>query len=372
MNCSRKFIAIILITSSATLAQSGTGVCTAGACDYCDKTGADKYCTGCWYTPMSGAGINRKCSGGTAITGCKAYQTTDDTASGKVYCALCNEEKFYFKKNGATKDLDTCVYCDLKINYFDENSGDCKPPNVVAGCTQYSSTSNACSKCGGPEFAIINKNCEPAIPNCDKYSTSALECKECKIGFHLSGDKKTCVKNIDKCKTAKTGSETTKCSECMDKYAIKDSDDTCQAITVNNCIESPDDKPAECKKCADGYFLENSSTCSKITVANCRHSRDSKKAGECDSCLPNYFKKDDKTACTAMISCEFDKAVYKTTLQCYKCNNGNSTGSNWYATDAKGDAKLSIDGDNKWEQVCTKASKIIALTMVSLTIMFSF
>jgi len=99
MKLTTKLITITLILASATLA-AGTGGCTAGACDYCEMKGTDKYCTACHNSAMKGAGINRICSGGTAIDGCDLYKTTDDTDAGTVYCASC-KTGYYMDKTGA-------------------------------------------------------------------------------------------------------------------------------------------------------------------------------------------------------------------------------------------------------------------------------
>jgi len=81
--------------------------------------------------------------------------------------------------------------------------------------------------------------------------------------------------------------------------------------------------------------------------------------------MTGFFKKDDKTLCTALTGCS--DVIYKTTLQCTQC----STSTNYYATDVKGTAVIADSGD-KWEQVCTKAAKIIATTIVALTMIANF
>ena len=313
MNFSTKLITITLILASATLAQAGTGACTAGACRYCDKTGEDKFCDACIDTAMSGAGINRKCSGGTTVTGCDLYKTTDDTSSGKVYCSSCDtQNSYYLKTDAGDKTKNTCVKCDRTKNHMTA-AVECKTATVVAGCALYSSTEDKCASCETGKVLISNK-CETAIANCNVHSATVGECTTCATTFHLATDKKSCKANIANCATAKDGSLDTKCTTCVSKYTTKAADETCQAITVANCLSAPADKPAECTGCADGYFLESATACTKITVANCKRSDTSKKAGECDQCESGFFKKEDKTMCTAMESCS--SALYKTTLQC--------------------------------------------------------
>jgi len=211
------------------------------------------------------------------------------------------------------------------------------------------------------------KKCVTAIANCSKHSDTAGECKSCKAGFYLATDKKSCKANIANCYEAKGGAEATKCKTCNTKYTLKTADETCQAITAANCTTSPADKPAECTSCEAGYFIKTGeTTCTKITVANCSSSNISKDAAKCDTCLTGFHKKDDKSACTAMAGCS--DAFYKTTLQCYQCDISNS----YYATDVKGTAEITDLTPKRWEQVCTKAAKIIATTIVALTMIANF
>ena len=365
MKLTTQLITITLILASATLAV-GTGACTAGACGYCEMTGTDKYCTICHGSAMKGSGINRICSGGTTIDGCATYKTTDSSDSATVYCSSCMTG-YYMDSTGA-KSTYKCNKCDSTTSWHKEGKT-CTVATVVDGCATYQEGKDECSTCKTGKGMTPAKKCVTAITNCSSHSETVGECSKCLTGFYLATDKKSCPANIANCSKAKDTSESTKCKDCNVKFTTKASDETCQAITATNCDYANADKPAECIDCADGYFLASgATTCTAITVANCRSSFTSKDAAKCDSCMFGYFKKEDKTACTAMASCENGSAFYKTTLQCYQCDTVN----NYFATDIKGTAEIVDLSPKAWEQVCTKAAKIIATTIVALTMIANF
>ena len=376
MKFGTKLITIALVLASTTLA-AGTGACNAGACGYCDKIGEDKFCTNCWNSPMSGTGIDRKCSGGTAIKGCLHYKTTDDTSSGKIYCAKCNEAKRFYLKEGATPDANICVECDLTKNYVATDKT-CKPATVVEGCTSYKKYSDSCATCESGKQLFKDK-CDVEIPNCIEPSTftNTRHCEECAPGYHVNGtgedtgsNSNLCTPNISNCEEARSGTKAdSKCKDCEKGYTVDNSDDTCQAITVPNCDESSNNDPSKCTKCVTGYLLANETTCSKIEVSNCA-STDSTDVKKCKNCLSGFFRKSDGTACTAMASCA--AAIYKDALQCYQCKTENPAGSKYYATDVKGTAKISVEGGDKWEQVCTKAASILASVVTAIAIFSGF
>lgn len=196
MKLTTKLIAITLMLATATLAA---GECTKDKCGYCAATAnaAAKYCKECVGAAIFGAADARTCVGGTAITGCKNYKNTDDTANGKAYCSGCDTAGGY------------------KLVVVDAND----------------KTKNICVK---------------PIANCS-VPLSATECTTCNDKHSLM-TAKTCTATTDtNCKTgvANTPAE---CSACMSGYSLNTTNKNCVVATAAaaNCISLPNDKPGEC------------------------------------------------------------------------------------------------------------------------------
>ena len=337
------------------------GQCTPGACGQCEIKGAVRYCTECNNKPMNGVGVNRRCEGGKVIEGCDRYESQAD---GKIYCSSCasqNNYQFVLDLNDSTANK--CVKCDRSKNYM---KGDvCTPATKVKDCARYELHKDHCKECAGDLAIGGNKNiCVKLGKNCSSMTDTVGVCASCLTGFHLAEDKKSCHKNIANCARAADG-EDTQCKTCMPGYFLNDKK-TCDKINVKHCDEAT--KADVCTSCFNGYFLKDSTTCVALEVKNCDNSDKTKVASKCDVCKHGFFMKEDNTACTAMPSCMPFQAVYANTIKCVKCN----VPDNYYATDVKGSEQVTFKGDKKWQQVCTKAAKIIATTVVALAMVANF
>ena len=189
MKLTTKLIAITLMLASATLAA--TGACTKDKCGYCAMTGTDKYCEKCVGAAIFGTAADRKCEGGTAITGCLTYENTDATANGKAYCSGCDTAGGYqlIAGAGGDKTKNTCV----------------KP---IANCTT---------------------------------ALSATECTTCSAGYVQKAADKTCIAiTAANCKVG-IADKAAECATCNDGYGLKTADKTCVLVTTPNCKVGVDD-----------------------------------------------------------------------------------------------------------------------------------
>lgn len=110
---------------------------------------------------------------------------------------------------------------------------------------------------------------EIKINNCiEHYFENKIEkCYECKNGYAVSDDEKTCieVKNrIDHCISYSKGLEDFYCTECENNYALYSDNKEC--VKFDHCSHA-DDKD-HCDSCDEGYTLSNDKTSCK-PFANC-------------------------------------------------------------------------------------------------------
>lgn len=290
--------------STGTSTAAATGACTKGSCAACDKNGAAKFCTTCYKKNISGSGDNRKCDGA-APTGCL---TTVTGSNGQAYCSICDTKNNYqLILNVVDKTKNTCVKCDLSANYL--SGVECKTATKVSNCATYGSDGN-CQTCKA-KYQLQANACNQLPTNCS----------------YMDADKA--------------------CKACVPKYYLKDG--KCTSITIKNCLSlSPTDQ-TKCQVCDSGFYVKDG-TCASIGVSNCETGTGDKK---CADCKPGYLLKDDGSACSELKSCSL--AVYGTSIQCVQCN---TLENQYFATDVKGDATITYKGQQKWEQVCTKASNI--------------
>merc|ERR1712060_738973 len=137
---------------------------------------------------------NRTCVGGTVITGCLEYKTTDETANGTVYCSKCDNSKHYYSyvATGAAATTAVCKLCDLTVaeKYLKQADGTCASATAVADCASYTGA-GLCASCKNSK--TINDasppTCATAITNCVVIdSTGANKCKTAASGYHVKAD----------------------------------------------------------------------------------------------------------------------------------------------------------------------------------------
>ena len=295
---------------STSTESASTGVCTKGSCAYCNKDGDAKYCTMCYKKNITGTGSNGQCSG-SAPTGCIGTMMVNDLPT----CMRCDDKNNYHMVNS------NCVKCDLSSNYL--SGSECKKVTTT-------------------------------VSNCASYK-SATECQICKSGYQLQEN--VCNKLPSNCAFMDADK---KCMTCNPKYMLKDS--ACTSITIKNCETVSLVDNTKCQACASGYYVKDGA-CASIGVSNCVNGTEEKK---CDLCNEGYLLKDDGSACTSSSSCI--QAVYESSIQCVQCNFSNG----YFATDVKGDATITYQGSQKWEQVCTKFSKIASAAFIAALFMTLF
>merc|ERR1712032_827628 len=321
--------------ATATLAA---GECTKDKCGKCAaNTGATvKYCTRCVGAAIFGTAENRTCVGGTAITGCLEYMTTDDTANGTVYCSKCDASKNYYSyvATGAAATTAVCKLCDLSVaeKYLKQADGTCATATAVTDCASYTNA-GLCATCKNSK--TINDASPPAC------STSITNCVL-----------------ID-------GATTTKCKTAAPKFHVK-ADGTVGA-NIANCdvaVQTDDaTKAAQCTTCSTGFFKSSATARDALTVANCASSTGTK--DNCSVCKAGFTVKADNSACTAT----------PPVLKCKTCD----VAGGYFATDVDGTAKIGTD----WAQTCTKttvapaggsttSSQIVAISVMVLAMISNF
>ena len=359
MKLTTKLIAITLMLATATLAA---GECTKDKCGYCAATtnAAAKYCKECVGAAIFGAADARTCVGGTAITGCKHYKNTDDTANGKPYCATCDTAGGYQL---------------VVVDAGDKTKNICVKP--ITGCKTALSATECTTCADGYYKKVADKTCATiTATNCvTGVDDKPAECATCKAQFVLKADKTCAAMTVTNCAVG-VADKPAECTTCNDKYYIK-TDKTCASITATNCKTGVLDKPAECSVCDSGYVLKADKTCAAITVTNCSVGVADKPA-ECTTCKTGFVLKKDKTKCDALpTGCAV--AYSDADIKCEMCDIAGS----YYATDVKGTAVFNNGTDDHWDQVCTKtvtpgggaggsSSQIVAVSVMILAMISNF
>ena len=268
-----KIVTIMALVLLSTTIAVGTGECTAEACRYCDMEGTDKFCTLCHKQAMSGTGINRKCSGGITIAGCLTYKTTDDTATGRIYCAECDAEKGFMLFAGVTKDLNKCSRCDFSKNYW--KNGACLTATPVQNCERYKNNEDKCVDCGDKyRVSTLENKCV----GCSQYSYSN-QTNGYSDSFHrcnfVTAPMAGCTeyKSKDECSRCEKGyiltSKSGKCVIC--DFSINYlKDGTCTAATPVEGFSQYMKDEDRCGACGSSYLLsEKSNKCFKVAANTC-------------------------------------------------------------------------------------------------------
>ena len=217
---------------------------------------------------------------------------------------------------------------------------------VTSECVQCDLSSNYLS---GKECKAV----ETKVTNCASYK-SATDCNACISGFQLQEN----VCNALPANCAYMGTDK-KCLACNPKYLLKEG--ACTSITISNCAQVTSADETKCQTCVSGYYVKDGA-CASIGIDECVTGSENK----CSTCSEGYLLKDDGTVCTSSKSCL--AAVYGSSIQCVQCN----VFKGYFATDVKGEATITYDGKQKWEQVCTSFSKMASVAIIAALTMTLF
>ena len=208
-------------------------------CATCDsQTGQ---CTRCWSSYALTGNVCIYDAG--AVANCETYYTNN-----KDKCAICKPGFSNRWDDGECAVSYSVLYEGVvtsKTTIFSGNN--CRTVKVIQYDTNLASTTVSCLVCangfsalkkgGGStcanDYTVATPSVNPAIGNCYyEYGTMSY-CYQCKFGYALSANKKTCN--------------------------IKDS------LMVDNCAQNESDSKY-CKVCENGSSMLNSSTCSQSYI----------------------------------------------------------------------------------------------------------
>lgn len=237
----------------------------------------------------------------------------------------------------------------------------CQQFEPIESCSSYeqafsvANSTFACASCSGMSF-LSEKVCRRRrlfFDTCLTYSTSDDRCMNCREGYYLSQDRKTCIafptgiegcktySSMTSCKVCETGyyvylgeciaiptsSQVTNClvhlsagicDVCREGYVQKTG--VCVAVVATNCDSY--ESPFACKTCKSGFKLLRDAE-----MVNCVAQTDPQCAINsevtpypCLQCMPGYFISNG--VCTVVSTPITNCSVYDSETLCARCEIG--------------------------------------------------
>lgn len=211
----------------------------------------------------------------------------------------------------------------------------------VANC-QYGVGSN-CYQCkSGYALSQDYKSCVQ-FSGCE-YTVYGdnTKCATCSDGYALSDDKKECIK-FDNCYRLVTG-DNKKCDQCFDHYH-PNKDGKCERTLCSVYEYSNKDV---CGTCFDGYYLNKDKNCVEITIENCLRV-DSNDNTKCTYCVGGYAVDNGK--------CIVPSTLIKGCIQYDKNGKCTSCDSDYEGPKTDGTCTLTCGANEKKENYCYYCKK---------------
>lgn len=258
-----------------------------------------------------------RCS--SAISGCKTCTVEGSSlrrSTSKVTCTLCDDGK------GLVEG--TCHSCHVT-------------------CKTCNGDPELCSTCYNPAYKLSLRS-DQCVPECPEFSEEQNGRCVCLLGYSISFNGLTCVKDSSACPSICTCAVGNICSGCADGYFTFDPSRTdaarcepCSGDFCSSCGRVPNDaiffghtfSPGRryayrrslesvniCIECADKQG------CSACSIEGCNRCSASEHT-ECTECMPDYQLSQDKKSCIALVPiCPLGCTCVPGTSTCNGCADG--------------------------------------------------
>ncbi|KAL4512337.1 hypothetical protein ABPG72_005339 [Tetrahymena utriculariae] len=217
---------------------------------------------------------------------CQQCINNCDSCKNSSQCEKCSES-FYLR-------LDT-YQCVNKCPYgYSLKGTSCI--KCISNC-QTCSDMNSCEQCRQGYYLNSDKQCVSCqVNNCDVCQDTSNQCQVCSLGFILSLNQSSCIKQCPDGQFSQQSNGNLICSKCSQNCSL--------------CIDN-----TQCNKCQQGFTLINKQ-CVQCNVQQCSQCENSVQL--CDQCSQSLYLNSNQLKCVSQ--CQADEYLDSTLKMCKKCH----------------------------------------------------